>query len=62
MKLSSKSKFITILSCVEGEIHGNCKFGYSKPPSDETIIAKPLLEDLDEKTRNEKKKLYSDIM
>ena len=56
----------------EVQVHGHtpscrkhktkCRYGFPKPPSDETIIAEPLPKDMNEKERESKLKDYRKIM
>ena len=45
-----------------GKYKTKCRYGFPKPPSDETIIAEPLPKTMDEKERNSKLKAYRQIM
>ena len=45
-----------------GKYKTKCRYGFPKPPSDETIIAEPLPKNMDEKERESKLKDYRKIM
>ena len=48
-------------SCRRGK-QNYCRFGYPKPPSNKTLIALPLPEDMDKEERKRKLELYKEIM
>ena len=48
-------------SCRRGK-QNHCRFGYPKPPSERTIIAKPLSADMEKEERRRKLQMYRDIM
>ena len=48
-------------SCRRGK-QNYCRFGYPKPPSNKTLIAMPLPEDMDKEEKRKKLELYREIM
>ena len=48
-------------SCRRGN-KNHCRFGYPKPPSEMTIIAKPLPDDMEKEEKRKKLQMYRDIM